>query len=258
MGVKKHIGDFKVVRNQRLNKEYVVLHLQYPHSLPEMEPGQFVQVKVDQSPNTYLRRPISIHDVDAKNHIIKLLVQIVGEGTQWMSNRCAGDSVNLIFPLGNSFSMPSGEKVLLVGGGCGVAPLLFLGRRLKEKGIQPRFLIGARNSEYLIGLDEYRQLGDVFVTTEDGSEGVKGYVIHHPIMKTESPDFQTVYTCGPDAMMKVVAKYAAHHHLECQVSLENSMACGIGACLCCVTQTTEGNKCTCMDGPVFNSKQLTW
>jgi dihydroorotate dehydrogenase electron transfer subunit len=256
--VKKNIDVFTVARNQRLNHEYVVLDLQLDKKLPEMQPGQFVQVKVENSPNTYLRRPISIHDIDYENNTIKLLVQEVGEGTRWMGNLLIGDKVDLIYPLGNWFTITESKKVLLVGGGCGVAPLLFLGRILLQNNIQPQFLIGARSSNYLIGLDDYERLGEVYKTTEDGSIGTKGYVIHHPIMKTIKPDFDMIYTCGPDAMMKVIAKYAANHNIVCQVSLENSMACGFGACLCCVTSTTSGNKCTCIDGPVFDSKILKW
>lgn len=257
---KKNIDVFTVVQNKRLNHEYVVIELQLNgKELPKMHPGQFVQVKVDNSPNTYLRRPISIHDIDYSRNIIKLLVQEIGEGTVWMGSLKIGDKVDMVYPLGNWFTIPeSAKSVLLVGGGCGVAPLLLLGRELLQQGIKPRFLIGARSSEYLIGLDEYTTLGEVYKTTEDGSVGTKGYVIHHPVMRTTEPDFDTVYTCGPDAMMKVVAKYAANHNIACQVSLENSMACGFGACLCCVTDTINGNKCTCMDGPVFDSKVLKW
>lgn len=257
--MKKNIDVFKVVKNKRLTHEYVCLELTLTDKkLPEMLPGQFVQVKVDSTPETYLRRPISIHDVDYEKNIMKLLVQEVGEGTKWMGQLKNGDSVDIIYPLGNSFSLPKTNNALLVGGGCGVAPLLFLGRLLIENNIKPRFLIGARSKEFLIELDEYEKLGEVYTTTEDGSVGTKGFVIHHPVMRTEKPDFDTIYTCGPDAMMKVVAKYASNHNLDCQVSLENSMACGIGACLCCVTETTSGNKCTCIDGPVFDSKILKW
>jgi len=256
--VKKYIDDFIVVSNHRINHEYVVLELQHPGIMPSMEPGQFVLVKVEGVPETYLRRPISIHDVDFEKNTMRLLVQEIGNGTRWMGNLSAGDRLNLVYPLGNSFELPKTDKVLLVGGGCGIAPLLFLGKKLKKHGVQPRFLIGARSSAFLIELDEYREVGEVFITTEDGSVGTKGYVIHHPIMKTQTPDFELIYTCGPEAMMKVIAKYAANHQIECQVSLENSMACGIGACLCCVTATQHGNKCTCIDGPVFDSKELKW
>ncbi|SFD94812.1 dihydroorotate dehydrogenase electron transfer subunit [Thermophagus xiamenensis] len=255
---KKFIEDFVILENKRQTSEFVILTLQHPTNLPKIYPGQFAEIKVEGSPNTFLRRPLSIHDVDYQNNTIKLLVQEVGEGTRRLAAMKPGESLNLIYPLGTYYSLPSSNKVLLVGGGCGVAPLLFLGRFLHENGIKPRFLIGAKSSAQLVELDEYRKLGEVFITTEDGSAGTKGFVIHHPIMKTYKPDFDWIYTCGPEAMMKVIAKYALKRNLNCEVSLENMMACGIGACLCCITPTIEGNKCTCTDGPVFNSKYLKW
>ena len=256
--MKKYIDDFIVTDNRRLNGEYVILTLELDRDLPEILPGQFAEVKVDNAPNTFLRRPISIHDVVEEKRQIKLLVQEIGEGTRVMGSLQKGDKLNLVYPLGNSFSDPATKEVLLVGGGCGVAPLLYLGRKLREKGITPRFLLGARNSEGLIALDEYEKVGEVNVTTEDGSMGTRGFVIHHPLMRTDSPGYSHIYTCGPEAMMKVVAKYSEKHGIKCEVSLENRMACGIGACLCCVTDTKDGHVCTCTDGPVFDSTYLKW
>ena len=256
--MKKYIDDFVVIQNQRLNHEYVVLTLQHPGFLPPMKAGQFVEVKVENGPNTFLRRPISIHDVDTANNQMKLLVQEIGEGTRLMGQLETGDKLNLIYPLGNWFKLPESGDVLLVGGGCGIAPLLFMGRELKAAGVKPRFLLGARSKDGLIALDEFEQLGEVYTTTEDGSHGIKGFVINHPVMRTDKPDFETIYTCGPDAMMRVLAKYARNHNIKCQVSLENHMACGFGACLCCVADTVEGHKCTCTDGPVFDSSYVKW
>ncbi len=253
-----YIDDFRVIENERQTDDFVVLTLECNRKLPEMIPGQFVNVRVDGSNRVYLRRPLSIHDVDYTKKQLMLLIQDVGEGTKILSGLAVGSNVNIVYPLGNGYSLPSSGRVLLVGGGCGVAPLLFLGRFLNEHGIKPRFLIGARTKTSLVRLDAYREFGEVMVTTEDGSMGTRGYVIHHPVMRTESPDFDTIYTCGPDAMMKVIAKYAGNHSISCQVSLENNMACGFGVCLCCVTPTVDGHKCTCVDGPVFDSKYLQW
>jgi len=256
--MKKYVDDFTVIENKRLNHEYVVLTLKHPGQLPEIMPGQFVEVRVDNGPDTFLRRPISIHDIDVNSNTMKLLIQEIGEGTRLMGALKEGDQCNMVYPLGNWFSLPDKPRVLLVGGGCGIAPLLLMGRHLKANGIVPRFLLGARTSEGLIALDEFKQLGEVYTTTEDGSAGTKGFVIHHPVMKTHTPEIDWIYTCGPEAMMKVVAKYAGNHDIRCQVSLENHMACGFGACLCCVAETLDGNKCTCTDGPVFDSTYLKW
>ncbi len=254
----KYIDDFIIANNERQTNDFVVLTLEIHKPLPIMTPGQFVEVRVDGSPGSYLRRPLSIHDVDYSKRQIKLLIQEVGDGTRKLSSIPVGSTVNMVYPLGKGYSLPNSNKVLLIGGGCGVAPLLFLGRYLAENGIKPRFLIGARTASSLVRLDAYRELGEVFVTTEDGSQGQKGYVIHHPILRTENPDIDQIYTCGPDAMMKVIAKYANNHDINCQVSLENHMACGFGVCLCCVTATKDGHKCTCVDGPVFDSNYLQW
>jgi dihydroorotate dehydrogenase electron transfer subunit len=256
--MKKYIDDFIVTENRRINREYVILTLHLDRELPGIFPGQFAEVRVDNARDTFLRRPISIHDVDRKGNSIKLLVQEIGEGTRKMGGLQKGDKLNLVYPLGNRFSDPVTKEVLLVGGGCGVAPLLYLGRRLKDMGIKPRFLLGAKNRDGLIALDEYEKVGEVNVTTEDGSMGTKGFVIHHPLMRTDKPVYGQVYTCGPEPMMKVVAKYAEKHGIKCEVSLENRMACGIGACLCCVADTKDGHVCTCTDGPVFDSTYLKW
>lgn len=254
----KYIDDFRVIDNARQTDDFVVLTLESEKDLPTMIPGQFVEVRVDSSPKAYLRRPLSIHDVDYAKRQVKLLIQEVGDGTRKLCGLPLGSMINMVYPLGKGYDLPNTDKVLLVGGGCGVAPLLFLGRYLTQHGIKPKFLIGARSAASLVRLDAYRELGEVFITTEDGSQGQKGFVIHHPIMRTGQPDFEWIYTCGPDAMMKVLAKYANNHSITCQVSLENHMACGFGVCLCCVTPTMDGHKCTCVDGPVFDSKYLQW
>jgi dihydroorotate dehydrogenase electron transfer subunit len=255
---KKYQEDFIVISNERQSPEFVVLTLQAPAQLPDLYPGQFAEVRVDGAPGAYLRRPLSIHDVDYAQNTLKLLIQEVGEGTRKLAQLASGDRLNMIYPLGNSFSLPDSPNVLLVGGGCGVAPLLFLGRHLRDKGIQPRFLLGAASARDLVSVEACRELGEVMLTTEDGSAGTKGFVIHHPVMKTFHPDFDWLYTCGPEAMMKVLARYSQDRNVHCQVSLENTMACGFGACLCCVTPTVNGNKCTCVDGPVFDAKELKW
>ena len=159
--------------------------------------------------------------------------------------------------MGNSFSDPQpGERVLLVGGGVGIAPLLFLGKHLMSIGYRPDWLLGFRNRERIIDLEEYRQIGTVYLTTEDGSEGEKGYVTNHSVLSERRYD--RVSCCGPDPMMKAVAAYCAKTGIKCEVSLENLMACGIGICLCCIVPTVKGNICTCTEGPVFNITDLKW
>ena len=258
--MKKFLLDLKVTENCHLHKNYCLLKLTSDHILPEMLPGQFVLVRVDHSPSTFLRRPISIHYVDRTANELWLLVQLVGDGTRRMAEYKPGDVVNVMLPLGNGFSIPEenkGQKLLLIGGGVGTAPMLYLGAVLKKAGYTPTFLLGARSKEDVLQLDLFEQFGEVYVTTEDGSLGEKGYVTNHSILK--EVHFDQIYTCGPKPMMMAVAKYANAESIACEVSLENTMACGIGACLCCVEKTKdEHHVCVCTEGPVFNIEELTW
>ncbi len=253
----KRIEDLKIVANKRLNNDFFILELTSGNKLPEFKPGQFAQVRVDDSQDTFLRRPISIHDVDYESNTFKILIQIVGKGTEKLSELKNGELLNLVYPLGNSFSLPEkNEKVLLVGGGCGIAPLLYLARYLKSNGIIPDILLGFRNSARIIEFEDYLEVGNVYITTEDGSKGEKGYVTQHSVFSEKSYD--RICCCGPDTMMKAISAYSKPRGITCEVSLENLMACGIGACLCCVVDTVKGNLCTCMDGPIFNVNDLKW
>jgi dihydroorotate dehydrogenase electron transfer subunit len=253
----KRIEDLKVIGNKHLNNDSFILELSGNTKIPDFKPGQFAQVRVDGSPDTFLRRPISIHDVDYGKNAFKILIQIAGMGTKTLSKLGNGDILNLIYPLGNSFSLPSlNEQVLLVGGGCGIAPLLFLGRYLKANGFLPDILLGFRNNARIIEFEEYHTIGNVFITTEDGSMGEKGYVTSHTVLTARQ--YNRIYCCGPYTMMKAIAAYSKNKNIICEVSLENLMACGIGACMCCIVDTVKGNLCTCIDGPVFNVNDLKW
>ena len=253
----KQLKDLKITSVEYLHPRFVLIKLKSDEALPEIKPGQFVEVKVEGSASTFLRRPISINYVDRNNNEIWLLVQLVGEGTKAMARLNEGDFLNVLFPLGNGFSVPKkGEKVLLVGGGVGVAPLLEYGKVLKEVGAKPVFLLGARTKTDLMQLDLFGKYGDVYITTEDGTEGEKGFVTQHSVLTKES--FDRISICGPKPMMVAIAKFAKANSISCEVSLENMMACGLGACLCCVEKTVKGNVCVCKEGPVFNINDLTW
>ncbi len=257
--VKKQITDFKIVDNVKVHKNYSLLILTPADGsvLPDMLPGQFVQIEVPDSKNTFLRRPISVNYVDADRNHLWLLVRNAGEGTRHLIEMSTGEILNILLPLGNGFSMPDSDVdgILLIGGGVGVAPLLYYGRKLKDAGYDPEFLLGARSASDVLEFDDFKKIGNVHVSTEDGSMGEKGLVTTHSVLSNK---FSHIYCCGPAPMMKAVAKVATAMGAECEVSLENMMACGLGACLCCVEKTVKGNVCVCTEGPVFNVNQLTW
>lgn len=254
----KSISDFVVKENERLSDNFSLLKL-IPKggvTLPNVYPGQFVQVKVPNSEHTFLRRPISICNFIAEEGEIWLLVRKAGEGTAVLCDMKVGDELNLIVPLGNGFKInEAGDKVVLAGGGVGVAPLLYLGKKLKEAGKEVNFLIGTRGKKDLMLLDEFSKYGKVYISTEDGSAGEKGLITTNTVLNNNN---DKLYCCGPLPMMKALAGLCREKGMDCEVSLENVMGCGIGACLCCVEKTVKGNQCVCTDGPVFNINQLTW
>lgn len=257
--MKKYISDLRLVSTEELSSDYFLMKFTQEEPLPDMFPGQFIEVKVDNLPTTFLRRPISINYVDKDTNELWLLIHAIGDGTRVLSALSRDSIVNMVYPLGNSFTMPeiASERLLLVGGGVGTAPMLYLGAQLHSRGFKPTFLLGARTASGILQLDHFERFGEVFVTTEDGSMGEKGFVTQHSVLASQ-PSFSRIYSCGPKPMMMAVASYARKNNISCEVSLENTMACGVGACLCCVEDTTRGNVCVCTEGPVFNINQLRW
>lgn len=264
--LRKAVLNLSVVEKLQLNNQYVLLRLTQQAPLLPILPGQFVEVRIDGSQHTFLRRPISVNFVDRAQNELWLLVATIGEGTRWLGSLTAHSNVNVVGPLGHGFSQPvaaggtaiaaSVGSVLLVGGGVGVAPLLYQGACLRAMGLEPVFLLGARTADGLLMVSEFRKYGEVLVTTEDGSYGERGFVTQHSVLGQRC--FQMIQACGPTPMMRAIANYAYQNGIECEVSLENMMACGLGACLCCVEKTVEGNLCVCKDGPVFNIRKLLW
>lgn len=253
----KKIDDLIILKNKQISEKFFIIEAVSSKKLPEILPGQFMQVRVDNAPHTFLRRPLSVHDVNYKLNSISMLFQAVGEGTEKLSALRSGDTLNVVYPLGNSFTLPEkGEKVVLTGGGCGMAPLLYLGRKAAESGADISFALGFRNKARVIDYSAFEEFGKVYIATEDGSQGIKGFITDIPVFSDTLWD--KAYCCGPEPMMKNIAANCSERKIFCEVSLENLMACGIGACLCCVVNTTEGHLCTCTDGPVFNIKSLLW
>lgn len=256
---KKIYKDLQLVvaESCNINPSLSLLRLKSDIELPLINPGQFVNILPPTRSGVLLRRPISICNVTNENREIWVLVKDLGRGSHALCECKPGEILQMEIPLGNGFSISGmqDKRALLIGGGVGIAPLLYLGRCLKTSGGKPEFLLGGRISADLPLLEEFSKYGAVHIATEDGSKGEFGFVTDHSCFKAH---YDMIYCCGPLQMMKAVSKSAFQRGIECEVSLENKMACGIGACLCCVENTIEGNKCTCTHGPVFNIKQLQW
>lgn len=257
----KSLTDFVIQKSIRLSDTYALLVLRecggQTVDWNHICPGQFVEIQIV-ADSMALRRPISIHDIDSANHTITLLVRVAGRQTATLCDMPSGVVLNVMLPLGNGFNLAAaGESPLLVGGGVGVAPLLLLGKCLKSNGIRPTFLLAAKSATELLRIEEFRNVGNVLISTDDGSAGVAGLITENPALHSDV--WSHIYCCGPMPMMKAVAAIALAGRISCEVSLENSMACGLGACLCCVENTVDaGNVCVCTDGPVFDINRLNW
>jgi dihydroorotate dehydrogenase electron transfer subunit len=247
-------------------------------------PGQFIHIRCSPFNDPLLRRPLSIHELTPET--VGVLYRVVGKGTDLLSKRKRGETLDVIGPLGCGFrTKPAGEPVVIVAGGMGVAPLLFLAqslmnvdRDIEAKQVPPqnrlaslplrqrdvRVLIGAKTKEFILCEEEFRKLGcSVDIATDDGSYGQKGYVssLFEESIRKKKPG--QVFVCGPNAMLKEIAIVSARRAVECQVSFENQMGCGVGVCLGCVIKTRErdgisGYRRVCRDGPVFDARTVLW
>lgn len=253
----KRIQDCTVHNIKNLNKDTYILELKCPEIPENILAGNFAEIRVDNTADVFLRRPLSVYDVNYKEQLISFFIKIIGKGTALLREVDKGEIVNIIYPLGNSYGSKQSGKVLVIGGGSGIAPLLLLGKELKMSDADITYLLGGRTVGDIHLIEDFKKYGQVNFTTEDGSLGETGRVTDHSIFNNIS-EFQKIYTCGPDPMMKAIGKIAQENQIPCEVSLENMMACGFGACLCCVTETHEGNKCVCTEGPVFNVNDLKW
>lgn len=221
----------------------------------EARPGQFISVYSSDS-SRLLPRPISICEVDTEFRALRIVYRVVGEGTKEFSKLRAGQKVRIMGPLGNGFYMKD-KKAVLVAGGIGIPPMLELAKQLDcEKTI----VVGYRDSETFLS-GELGQYGDVVIATEDGSVGTAGNVLD--AIRENNVEGDVIYSCGPTPMLKAIKAYAEEKGIECQVSLEEKMACGIGACLACTCQSVNvddhshvKNKRVCKDGPVFLATEV--
>lgn len=218
------------------------------------EPGQFVSLYC-QDGSRLLPRPISICEADKENGVVRLVYRVVGEGTEEFSKLQVGESIEVMGPLGNGFTL-EGKKAIIIGGGIGIPPMLQL---VKELNCEKQIVLGYRDELFLN--KEFETYGTVYISTEDGSAGTKGNVID--AIKENQLKADIIFACGPTPMLRGVKAYALENGIKAQLSLEERMACGIGACLACVCQSKEvdehthvKNKRICKDGPVFYAEEV--
>lgn len=238
---------FKITENAPLTQTVYKMKLQGDVS-DITSSGQFVNIKLD---GLYLRRPISV--CDSEDGVLTLIYKVVGNGTEQMSKMAAGEELNILTGLGNGYDLSlSGDKPLLLGGGVGVPPLYMLCKKLIAEGKKVSVVLGFNTKEEVFCEEDFKALGaDVFVTTVDGSYGIKGFVTD----AMKEIDYTYFYTCGPEPMLKAIFKVSA---TSGQFSFEERMGCGFGACMGCSCKTVTGYKRICKDGPVLTKEEILW
>ena len=251
--------NLTVVSQEEIGKDIFSLWLQTDQMAQYARPGQFLSLYTGNA-GKLLPRPISICEIDKETSRIRLVYRVTGKntGTEAFSKMQPGDKIEALGPLGNGFPLEEaeGKKVFLIGGGIGIPPMLETAKQLNA---QKTAVLGYRDELFLN--EEFAKYADVYVATEDGSAGTKGNVLD--AIRAESVDGQVIYSCGPTPMLRALKQYAADKGIEAWISLEEKMACGIGACLACVCKskdvdhhTNVHNKRICKDGPVFNAQEV--
>lgn len=249
----KIAADSQILSQELIGNDVWKMVVFCPEAAILAAPGMFVQVRIERG-SLLLRRPISLADVDKEEGTLTLIYRIIGKGTSAMSACKAGERINILGPLGHGFDTTA-QKPLLIGGGMGIAPLLFLAKQFAGKA---DILMGGRSKAEMFWPEIFKTyVHDIFITTDDGSLGTKGFTVTLLPELLKKKAYDCVIVCGPEIMMRSVAQLAAEANLPCQVSLEKRMACGLGACLSCSIDTIDGQrKKVCKDGPVFWAKEV--
>ena len=253
---KKECKIVKVISQKQLASDVYSLWLNVGDMVKAVKPGQFVSL-YSKDESRMLPRPISICEVAKATKAIRLVYRVVGEGTKEFSGLASEDEIQIMGPLGNGYTL-SDKRAILVAGGIGIPPMLQLAKELKN--VEKVIVLGYKDNQTFLK-NEFENYGKVVVATEDGSVGVKGNVLD--AIREEGIEGDVIYSCGPTPMLRALKAYAQEKGIEAQISLEERMACGIGACLACVCQSKDvdehshvHNKRICKDGPVFDAREV--
>jgi dihydroorotate dehydrogenase electron transfer subunit len=245
----------KVTASQELMPGAYLIRLDCPDITTQARPGQFVMVRCGEGPEYQLRRPLSIHRIEGNK--LSLLFNVVGKGTRWLSQRPAGEKLDLLGPLGKGFTiLPDSKKLLLAAGGIGIAPLVFLAEDAVRRGKEVTLLLGAATARQLYPKRLLPAGIRLITATEDGSEGKQGMITD--ILPDFTDDTDQLFTCGPLPMYRAMAPMPELKGKPVQVSLEVRMGCGLGICYGCTVKTVNGLRQTCKDGPVFELNEVLW
>ena len=271
--MKKHNLKTTILSNRQVAEDHYLLYFDCPEVAISAQPGQFIHVLFDQGSGLLLRRPFTIYSVEGTQ--ISMLYQVVGEGTSILSRMCAGDSLQVLGPLGNSFTIDESlDLAVVLGGGAGIASLMLLISALQKRKIRTDVLVGAMNQARLLSIADLQKIGiQPQIATDNGSTGHHGFVTELLLttLAQQKAQLPTVFTCGPYGMLKAVTEICQQFNMPCQVAMENRMGCALGVCLGCVCKVRlEGGgqdqsgdllfeyQRVCTEGPVFLGQQIIW
>ncbi len=237
----------KIVSKREIAKNQVEMLLENKELAEEALPGQFVHINIGSEAHI-LRRPISV--CDAYENITRIVFEIKGEGTKILAEKKEGEMIDLIGPLGNGFTVKPGQRAVVIGGGLGSFPLLYLAKKLDN----PKIFLGFRNKDMVCLEDDFKKCGEVQIATDDGSYGYHGFAIDLAREALDGCDI--IYACGPTPMLRAVKAMGEEKGIKTEISMEQRMGCGVGACLVCVCKTQSGYDKVCQKGPVFDAKEV--
>jgi len=248
----------KVIRQDKIATDIFSMIIETSIAM-DAKPGQFISIYTKDA-SKLLPRPISICEIDGERGSLRIVYRVMGEGTAQFSTYVKGDEISILGPLGNGFPMEEvGQKVFLIGGGIGIPPILELAKQLDRQKYNKQIVVGYRDELFLE--KELEQYGTMYIATEDGSTGTKGNVMD--AIRENGLTADIIYACGPTPMLRAIKQYASDHNVPAWISMEEKMACGVGACLGCVCKTKDkdehaqvNNRRVCKDGPVFLAKEV--
>ncbi len=254
----------ELVKKEQLKPDIYKFSVKAPSIVKEAKPGNFIEIRVTDQLDPFLRRPISIYNLDKENGILEFIFQVKGKGTEILAKREEGKTVDIVGPIGyGTFKYEDYEKIAIIGGGIGVFPLYELAKCAKADDKNVTTYLGFRSKDFVVLEEEFAKVSDeLILTTDDGSYAQKGFAINYLEKDIEAGKIDAIYACGPLLMLKAVQKLAIEKELPCQISLEEKMACGLGVCLGCAVKTAKSPKDApeywhvCKAGPVFNAKDV--
>ncbi len=253
-----------LVKKEEIVSGVYKFSLKAENIVKQAKPGNFVEIRITDQTEPFLRRPISIHNLDRENGILEIIFQIKGKGTELLARKQVGEKVDVIGPLGyGTFKLENYKKIAVIGGGIGIFPLYELLKQAKENGVETGVYLSFRNKDLVMLEKEFGEItSNLNISTDDGSYKNKGFAIDFLKKDMEKEKYECIYACGPTPMLRAVKNYAVENNINCQVSLEEKMACGLGVCLGCAVKTTASPKeapeyfHVCKAGPVFNCNDV--